>query len=32
LIEEPKTYIGGKTSSVTNGVGKTGYLHAKDRN
>jgi hypothetical protein len=27
-----KTYAGGKTASLTNGTGKTRYLHAKDSN
>jgi hypothetical protein len=30
LIKDPKTYIGEKIASLTNGAGKTGYLSAKD--
>jgi hypothetical protein len=28
----PKTYVGEKTASSKNGVEKTGYPHAEDRN
>jgi hypothetical protein len=30
LTKAPKIYIGEKTASSTNGVGKTGYSHAED--
>jgi hypothetical protein len=30
LTKRPKTYVGKKTTFLTNGVGKTGYLQAED--
>jgi hypothetical protein len=30
LIKEPKTYIGEKTASLTNGARKTGYPHVEN--
>jgi hypothetical protein len=30
LTKGPKTYTGEKTASLTNDIGKTGYLHVED--